>query len=80
MNSDMAATFLPGWCPGAVTAKELVVRRQLVPGPPLLTLSVTVLQHCGVFDKGHVPASLHQTPVIRIQSGIRVEDEQTSAF
>ena len=57
---DIVLPVVGGGLPGAVSAQQLVVLGELVAGPDLVPLPVTVLHHRGVLHEGHVAAALHQ--------------------
>ena len=60
--AQIAALVVSGRSSGSISAEELKIGRQLIPGPPFFPFSVAVLHHRRVLDESHVASSLNETP------------------
>ena len=59
-HAEIAISIVCDRSSRSIPAEELVVRRELVPRPPVAPLAVCVLGHSRVLQKGNVAATLHQ--------------------
>jgi len=61
--AQVAALVVSGRSTCSVTAEELKICRQLIPGPPFFPFPVTVLSYRCVLDESYVATTLYKTPV-----------------
>lgn len=60
--AQVASLVISSRSSGSVTTEQLIIRRQLVSGPPFFPLSVAVFSDCRVLDKCNVATSFDETP------------------